>query len=232
MKRKSFLIHIDSLDILDDLTREQKGELFDAIKAYQLGEEIELSQIVKIAFSPFKNQFNRDDDKYTKTCKSRAIAGSKGGKQKVANASKCKQDAANVAENDSDSKSDNKNKTKRFKPPSIDEVDSYIIEKQYSVNAGQWMSHYESNGWKVGKNAMKDWKAAVRTWENRNKQDEKTGYKSKANTAAAVGRLFEEEGRAAAIRLSQGADGEVQSDFSSEMGRDVQDGRTSIIEHE
>ena len=65
-KRKSFLIHIDSLDILDDLTDEQAGQLFKAIRSHQTGETLELSPLVKIAFSPFKNQFNRDDEKYEK----------------------------------------------------------------------------------------------------------------------------------------------------------------------
>ncbi len=107
-KRKSFLLHIDSLDILDDLTNEQVGELFRAIKAYQHGETLELSPIVKVAFSPFKNQFIRDLEKYEKTCKARAAAGSKGGKQKVANASKSQQKVANLADN----KNKNKNKNK------------------------------------------------------------------------------------------------------------------------
>jgi len=105
-KKKSFLLHIDSLDILDDLTNGQAGVLFKAIKAYQHDEEFPLDSVVKIAFSPFKNQFFRDDEKYTETCKRRAIAGSKGGKQKVANASNSKQDLANLADNK------NKNKTK------------------------------------------------------------------------------------------------------------------------
>jgi len=107
-KKKSFLLHIDSLDILDDLTNGQAGVLFKAIKAYQHDEEFLLDSVVKIAFSPFKNQFFRDDEKYTETCKRRAIAGSKGGKQKVANASNSKQDLANLA----DTKNKNKNKTK------------------------------------------------------------------------------------------------------------------------
>jgi hypothetical protein len=98
------------LDILDDLSVNQAGLLFKAIKAYQNDEEIEVDEIVKLVFSPFKNQFKRDDEKYTKTCERRAIAGSKGGKQKVANASKCKQELANVA--DKKNKNKNKNKTK------------------------------------------------------------------------------------------------------------------------
>ena len=48
--RKSFIIHNDSLAVLDDLSVEQCGELFLAIKSYQLGEELELSPIVKIAY--------------------------------------------------------------------------------------------------------------------------------------------------------------------------------------
>jgi len=105
--RKSFVLHNDSLCILDDLNDEQRGQLFYAIYKYQLGEELELSPIIKIAFSQFKNQFQRDNEKYENTCKRRAEAGSKGGKQKVANASKSKQKVANVAENDSKSDNDN-----------------------------------------------------------------------------------------------------------------------------
>lgn len=105
-KKKSFLLHIDSLDILDDLTNEQAGLLFKAIKSYQKEDPLKLDQIIKMVFLPFKNQFDRDNEKYLKTCEKRAAAGSKGGKQKVANASKCKQKLANVAD------SDNKNKNK------------------------------------------------------------------------------------------------------------------------
>lgn len=108
-KRKSFVLHKDSLDILPDLTDEQAGKLFKAIHSYQIGDDLTLDQITKMVFLPFKNQFIRDDEKYQETCERRAIAGSKGGKQKVANASNCKQTVANVA--DSVSKSDSKSKS-------------------------------------------------------------------------------------------------------------------------
>lgn len=134
--RKSFLLHIDSLDILEDLTIEESGQLFNAIRLYQLGEEVPLKGVVKIAFSPFRNQFIRDIEKYELTCKRRAEAGSKGGKQKVANvanASKCKQEVANVADSDSKNKnkSDSKSESdsKNFKPPvAFAPVDSGIFE--------------------------------------------------------------------------------------------------------
>jgi len=49
--------------------------------------------------------------------------------------------------------------------PTIDEVKAYCIERKNQVDADKWFDHYTSNGWLVGKNKMRDWKAAVRTWE-------------------------------------------------------------------
>lgn len=56
-------------------------------------------------------------------------------------------------------------KSKRFVPPTIEQVKEYCTERKNSVDAERFVSYYDSNGWKVGKNPMKDWKAAVRTWE-------------------------------------------------------------------
>ena len=56
-------------------------------------------------------------------------------------------------------------KRKRFEKPSISDIKQYCIERNNCVNAEQFYDYYESNGWKVGKNSMKDWKACVRTWE-------------------------------------------------------------------
>lgn len=55
-------------------------------------------------------------------------------------------------------------KTKKFQKPTVEEIQMYITEKGYMVNAEKFFNYYESNGWKVGKNAMKDWKACIRTW--------------------------------------------------------------------
>lgn len=49
--------------------------------------------------------------------------------------------------------------------PSLDEVRVYCHERHNNVDAERWFDYYSSNGWKVGKNPMKDWKACVRTWE-------------------------------------------------------------------
>ena len=52
-----------------------------------------------------------------------------------------------------------------FIPPTVDEVREYCKKLDYGFNAEQFVSFYESKGWMVGKNKMKDWKAACRTWE-------------------------------------------------------------------
>ena len=54
---------------------------------------------------------------------------------------------------------------KRFTPPTVDEVREYCFERGNSVDPQRFVDYYTSNGWMVGKNKMKDWKAAVRTWE-------------------------------------------------------------------
>ena len=55
-----------------------------------------------------------------------------------------------------------------FKKPTLEEVTEYCLQRKNNVNPQIWIDHYTSNGWMVGKNSMKDWKAAIRTWELRN----------------------------------------------------------------
>lgn len=54
---------------------------------------------------------------------------------------------------------------KKFTPPTEAEVREYCEERNNGVDAAAFVSFYESKGWMIGKNKMKDWKAAVRTWE-------------------------------------------------------------------
>ncbi len=57
---------------------------------------------------------------------------------------------------------------RKFIKPSLEEINQYCLERKNDVDSEKWLSYYESNGWKVGKNSMKDWKAAIRTWEKNN----------------------------------------------------------------
>lgn len=82
-------------------------------------------------------------------------------------------------------------KTKRFVKPTLEEVKAYCAERGNSVDAEHFYDYYEANGWKVGKNPMKDWKASVRTWE-RNGYDKKPSAKKPASTIMEDYRAMEE----------------------------------------
>ena len=60
---------------------------------------------------------------------------------------------------------------KRFVKPTLEEVRDYCNERHNIVNPEHFMDYYESNGWRVGKNPMKDWKATMRSWESREKKE-------------------------------------------------------------
>lgn len=64
-------------------------------------------------------------------------------------------------------------KSRAFTPPSLDEVRAYCSERNNNVDPQRFIDFYESKGWFVGKNKMKDWKAAIRTWEQRDKETPK-----------------------------------------------------------
>lgn len=64
-------------------------------------------------------------------------------------------------------------KRKRFTPPSVEEVAAYCREKGYTISPEHFIDFYQSVGWKVGNKSMKDWKAAVRTWQSRERQKPK-----------------------------------------------------------
>lgn len=60
--------------------------------------------------------------------------------------------------------------TKKFKKPSLEEIKGYCKERENKIDPEQFMNYYESKGWMIGKNKMKNWKAAIRTWESRIKE--------------------------------------------------------------
>ena len=66
-----------------------------------------------------------------------------------------------------------KPKRKNFVKPTVEEIAAFCKEKKYNVNAQQFFSYYESNGWKIGRNAMKSWQAAVQNWNTRDKANKK-----------------------------------------------------------
>ena len=66
-------------------------------------------------------------------------------------------------------------KAKRFYPPTLDEVKQYCEERKNNIDPMAFIDFYSSKGWMIGKNRMKDWKAAVRTWERKRKEKSQAG---------------------------------------------------------
>lgn len=77
---------------------------------------------------------------------------------------------------DSIDKNSINNNRGRFTPPTVDEVKTYCQERHNGIDAQTFIDFYESKGWLIGKNKMKDWKAAVRTWEKRRNEPKKTQF--------------------------------------------------------
>lgn len=83
--------------------------------------------------------------------------------QSGGNASKVKKKESKVKK-----KVNNNNADKKFKKPTLEDVQKYCFENNYCVDPEKFIDYYTSNGWKVGKNSMKCWKSAVRTWGKNN----------------------------------------------------------------
>jgi len=164
-------IFFDWVEVTGELNAQEKGRLIDAIVLYAQGgdwqEQIKGNE--RYLFPAFKKQIDRAND--ISEVRSRATESRRN--QTTSNDIKQHQTesndikTANNKENNNKEENNNKNDKKsntRFAPPTREELAAYIAEKGYKVDADRWMAYYESNGWKVGRNPMKDWKAAVRTW--------------------------------------------------------------------
>ena len=183
--KKSFILYNDLIDVVDELDDNQSGLLFKAILKYQKGELLELPVSLRPVFSLIKSQFRRDTEKWEEIKLKRAEAGSRGGKQKVANASKSKQKVANASKskqtlanlavnvNDNVNVNVNENvnkieRTNKFVPPTLEDIKLEIQSKNYQIDAESFFAHYESNGWVQSSGVkIKNWKMTLVTWSKR-----------------------------------------------------------------
>ena len=184
--KESIIIYARQKTALKRLTDAQKGVLLDALLTYAGGEEPTFTDgMVMVAFDFFRAQIDIDGAKYEEVSIKRREAGRQGGLAKKANATKSKQNVANATKpkqnvHDNDNVNDNVNDNdndsveattlptrtrERFVKPTIKEVTAYVLEKGYTFNPQAFYDYYEANGWRVGKNPMKKWKAACANWQ-------------------------------------------------------------------
>ena len=193
-KRKDSFVFYSSYDEkFKDFSLEDFGKLVRFMCQYQkTGEMPEIDNpLLQVAFSVVKVDMDINNEKYIATCEKRIIAGRKGGETRVANQakvskpskpSKGKQMLDNKANeaNQADMKCNDmkcndmnnynniitrEDQTRRFKPPTYDEVRQYCQERKNNVNAEHFVDYYAARGWKLKNTPMKDWRASVRYWE-------------------------------------------------------------------
>lgn len=166
--KKSFLIYCDIIHTVEQLTDEQAGDLFKHLLRYvnDLNPQSD-SVITKIAFEPIRQALKRDLDKYESIRKRNS---DNARMRWDATASSGIPNDTKNADSDIviDSDKDIKKQRVVFEKPTLSELKTYMLEIGMADVSEKWFDYYESNGWLVGKNKMKNWRAAVRTWKNNN----------------------------------------------------------------
>lgn len=178
--KSSFVLYHDIRAPLELLSDEERGKLFLALLDYsEYGAVPAFNGALQMAFAFIRTALDRDADAWEAKREKRREAGSIGGKQRVANqanATFAKQNQANQAVPVPvpvpapvpvrESKASKPPRAPRFTPPSVEEVKAYCQERRNGVDAQRFVDFYEANGWTQGRGkTIKDWRAAVRTWE-------------------------------------------------------------------
>ena len=169
MAKEYLPIYFDWSENTVDLSREEKGDLIDAAVDYASGrrslDEIlsGLSASCRVAFRFMKGQIDRNEA----ISAVRSKAGSNKTDQNGTNGNKTEQTETNSPkEKDKEKDKEKEKKVCRvFTPPTQAEVEAYCRERGNRVDASRFVDFYASKGWRVGNQPMKDWRAAVRTWE-------------------------------------------------------------------
>jgi len=170
MAGQCWFVYHDWIPAFEALSPAELGRLtMCALKYSAHGEEPELSGSERYTWPLIKSQIDRDKARYDEITQKRSAAGKKSHSksyQMITNDITCYQEKENKKEKEKENKKENeKREVKRFAPPTLDEVQAYCEERGNNVDPDRFIDYYTSNGWRVGKNPMKDWKAAVRSWE-------------------------------------------------------------------
>lgn len=201
-KLKSVILFSEWKRSLVRLSLEQKGMLLDALLDYpDKGDPAFDDPLLDTVWLFIGNTLSENERKYEETSKKRSEAGKRGNKKRwgatddIANIANATDDIANIAISISKSKSKSKSISKstdtkvsdsssaealpptpksRFSPPDVETVKNYFAEKGGTeAQAIRFHAYYESNGWKVGRNPMKNWKAAASGWISRDRDEAK-----------------------------------------------------------
>lgn len=189
MAREYFCAYHSYIKQCKGLSDSELGRLFRALLEYSASGKVpELNGRESVAFDFMSANIDRDAESYKDTCNRNRENISKRYDRIRSNTIvyETYQEKEEEKEKEELLKKDISNeiskkstRQKKFVPPTVEEVAAYCMERKNKVDAAYFVDHYTSNGWKVGKQNMKDWKAAVRTWE-------KNGYNQPSKKQDAV----------------------------------------------
>ena len=186
MNRDSFVFYKSFYEAIKNIPEEEQLKLYNAICEYSLFDIIPNlpDGIAKAMFILMKPNIDNANARYKASVENGKRGGRPRKKQDENNLDKTQQKPNNNLDKTQQKPKQNlndnvdvdvnvndnnisKKATTKFKKPTIEEVQNYCKERNNNINAESFIDYYEANGWKVGRNSMKDWKAAVRTWEKR-----------------------------------------------------------------
>ena len=194
--RKSFIMYAEWADQIINLPYDLAGKYAKAILKYGIyGEkDEECDPVIHAMLIPVYKRIDLDTEAWEETKRQRSEAGKKGMANRwhnkvITNDNKVITNDntvitdyngryqgitsitdnvnVNVNVNDNDKDIKEKDKKKNFVKPTVEDVKAYCHKRSNQVDPDQFVDFYESKGWKIGNQPMKDWKAAVRTWERR-----------------------------------------------------------------
>lgn len=182
--RDTFIFYRSFKESMSDLSDKDKLIMYEAISDYSLDlKEPKLTGFPKALFSLIRPILDANIQRWKNGRKGGAPIGNLNAKKQPRNDRKTtekqpnkdkdvnKDKEYNIKNVNIEDKSSNNgaDKSTRFVPPTLTEVQDYIQKNSYSVDASTFIDFYTSKGWMVGSNKMKDWKAAVRTWQRKQK---------------------------------------------------------------
>ena len=198
MAREYVCLYHSYLKSVEPLNDAERGRLFTACLTYSMtGAEPDLRGNERFVWPTIREQIDRDTKKYSDFCKKQqenirkrwdttVYDGTSGIPDDTKHTKEKEKEKENILS--SPNVEDSIARTparKRFTPPTLAEVTAYCRERQNAVDPQRFIDSYTANGWKVGKNSMKDWKAAVRTWEGK-QRDSATAQRSSLDETRAV----------------------------------------------
>jgi hypothetical protein len=186
MAREYFCCYHSYLEAMEQLNDAERGRLFTACLTYsKTGEAPELRGNERFVFPAFRSQIDRDNANYEEKCRKQSANARKrwdaaacDGMPTDAKHAKTKEKEKEKEKAKEKEKEKGKEKvascdapSSRFVPPTVEEVMEYCLERQNGIDAQAFVDFYASKNWMVGKTKMSNWKASVRTWEQRRKQE-------------------------------------------------------------